>query len=269
MTKVIAALDNSVAAKPVLTSALALGRALGSAVEALHVPVNGDRVARNTAAAEHVVLQTAEGPVIDRLIEVGQRDDVLALVLGARGSRLDPRPLGSTALAVAVSLAKPLLVVPPDARPPGELRRVLVPMESGSAAMHTPRTIIRLAQGTEVDVIVLHVVGEDSLPQFTDQPQHEQPARVHEFLRRYCPWGIGNVRFEVRIGCCDELVPVVADETDADLIALGWAQELEAGRAPVVSSALGHGRVPVLLVPVHVESETPDSVTALPVGRNG
>jgi hypothetical protein len=31
-----------------------------------------------------------------------------------------------------------------------------------------------------------------------------------------------------------------------------WAQELEAGRAPVVRAALERGRVPVMLVPVHV-----------------
>jgi len=256
MRKVIAALDNSLAANPVLMTALELGRLLDAGVEAVHVAVDGDRVARSAAGAARVSLQTASGPVVERLIEIGQAGDVVALVLGARGSRLGRRPLGGTALAVATSLPKPLVVVPPDARRPGRLRRVLVPLEGGEAASHTPRTIVELAQGEELDVVVLHVLEEESLPLFTDQPQHEQAAQVEEFLRRYCPWGIGKVRLEFRIGRCDECVPAIAAETDADIIALGWSQELEPGRAPVVRAALARGGIPVMLVPVDVLSES-------------
>jgi nucleotide-binding universal stress UspA family protein len=255
MRKVIAALDNSLAASPVLATALELGRVLDARVEAVHVQVDGDRVARAAAGAAEVPLQTSSGPVVERLIEIGQARDVVAVVLGARGSPLGRRQLGATALAVATSLPKPLVVVPPDARRADRLRRVLVPLEGGEAALHTPRTIVELAQGEELDVVVLHVLEEESLPLFTDQPQHEQAAQVEEFLRRYCPWGIGKVRLEVRVGRCDELVPLVADEMDADIVALGWSQELEPGRAPVVHAALARGGIPVMLVPVNVLSE--------------
>jgi Universal stress protein family len=129
---------------------------------------------------------------------------------------------------------------------------VLVPLE-GRAASHTPREIIALVEGVELEVLVLHVLEEESLPLFTDQPQHEHPARVDEFLRRYCPWGIGTVRFEVRVGRCDELVPVVAEQEDVDVIALGWSQELAPDRAPVVRAVLDRAHVPALLVPVHAE----------------
>jgi len=115
-----------------------------------------------------------------------------------------------------------------------------------------PRAIVELAQGTELDVIVLHVHEEASLPLFTDQPQHEQPAWAREFLRRYCPWGIGAVRLEIRVGRSEELVPLVAEQTDADLIALGWAQQLVPGRAPVVRATLERARTPIMLVPVEV-----------------
>ena len=194
MTRVIAALDTSMAAQPVLRTALALGKALGADVEALHVPVDGDRVPRSTAAEEHVPLRTAHGPVAGALIHAAEEEDVIGLVIGARGSPLGRRPLGSTALVVATSLSKPLVVVPPDARRPGELRRVLVPLEGAGAGSYAPRAIIALAEEAELDVIVLHVLEEESLPLFTDQPQHEHPARVREFLCRYCPWGIETVR---------------------------------------------------------------------------
>jgi len=249
MRKVIAALDTSMAARPVLLSTLALGRMLDAEVEALHVREDSDRTPRGAAAAEQVPLRIAHGPVGAALVEAAEAEDVLALVVGARGSPLRHRaPLGSTALAAATSVTKPVLVVPPEARRPAELQRVLVPLEG--RGRHVPRRIIELAQATELDLVVLHVMQEESLPPFTDQPQHEQPARVEEFLRRYCPWGIDSVRLEVRLGRPDELVPLVAEQEDVDVIVLGWAQDLAPDRAPIVRAVLGRAHVPVLLVPV-------------------
>ena len=252
MSKVIAALDTSIAARPVLSTALALASVLGAEVEALHVPENGGRVPRSTAAGERVPLVVADGPVPAALIRAADADDVLGLVVGARRSPMGRKPLGSTALEVATSLPKPLVVVPPDARRSDALKRVLVPLE-GHGAAHAPREIIALAEGAGLEVVVLHVLEEESLPLFTDQPQHEHPARVHEFLCRYCPWGIDSVRFEVRVGRSDELVPLVAEQTDVDIIALGWAQELAPDRAPIVRAVLERAHVPILLVPVLAE----------------
>ena len=265
MSKVIAALDTSLAANPVLRTAVALGETLGSEVEAVHVTVDGDRVARSAAGAANVPYRTASGPVVERLVEIGRESDVVALVLGARGSPLERRPLGGTALAVATVLPKPLVVVPPEARVRDQLQRVLVPLAGPDLEHHTPRAIVALADGEELDVIVLHVLDELSLPSFTDQPQHENEARVSEYLQRYCPWGIGKVRFEVRIGHREELVPVVADELDADIVALGWAQELESDRTSVVRTMLTRGTVPLLLVPVRVAGGR-EVVSSAPAG---
>jgi nucleotide-binding universal stress UspA family protein len=262
MNKVIAALDASLAAQPVLRSAIALGEALGAEVEAVHVQEDDERVPRTTAAEHHVDLRVEHGPVAGVLVDMAQAEDVRALVLGARGSRLSGRPLGGTALAVATSLSKPVLVVPPDARHPGTLRRVLVPLE-GRAATRTPREIIALVEGVELDVFTLHVLGEEALPLFTDQPQHEHPALVDEMLRRFCPWGIGVVRFEVRVGRPEEVVPLVAEQEDVDVIALGWSQELAADREPVVRAVLDRAHVPALLVPLQTESEGARAAGAL------
>ena len=49
--KVIAALDNSLAARPVVATAGALAELLDSNVEALHVGENGNAVARSAAAS--------------------------------------------------------------------------------------------------------------------------------------------------------------------------------------------------------------------------
>jgi nucleotide-binding universal stress UspA family protein len=259
--KVIAALDNSLAAQPVLATALALATMLDAEVEAVHVATGGGRVARAVADAAGLRLRVVPGSVVEQLTELADDDGVSAVVLGARGTPAGRRPLGGTALALATSLAKPVVIVPPDARIGTELRRVLVPVEGGLSSAFTPRAILRLAEHEELDVVVLHVHEEETLPAFTDQPQHEQRAWSAEFLRRYCPWGIGRVGFEVRVGRAEEVVPVVAEAAHADVIALAWAQELAEGRAPVVRSALARGRVPVMLVPVDVAVEAMQPVS--------
>jgi nucleotide-binding universal stress UspA family protein len=250
--KIIAALDNSLAAKPVMTTALALGDLLGAQVIPVHVALDGTRVAAGTAENAGLKLQVVRGPIVEQLLEQARPEEVVALVLGTHGTPGDRRPLGGTAVAIATSLRKPVVVVPPDTRTTRVLQRALIPIESGLSASLTPQAIVELAQGTELDVVVLHVHEPTSLPAFTDQPQHEQSDWAREFVRRYCPWGVGAVQLEVRVGSADELVPLLAEQERADIIALGWAQELAEGRAPVVRAALARGKVPVMLVPVGV-----------------
>ena len=127
--------------------------------------------------------------------------------------------------------------------------------------------VVMNTQGLRVrqdDVVALHIHDEGSIPSFTDQPQHEMPAWTREFIHRYCPWGIGDVQLETRIGRIGELVPIVAEQCGCDLIALGWSQQLAHGRAPVVQETLQRSHLPVLLVPVEL-SHTLEGVLAAPV----
>jgi nucleotide-binding universal stress UspA family protein len=261
MKSVLAAVDNSLAARPVLATARALAALLDARPQALHIQTNGDRTASSTAEAAGVPLQTVAGPVIERLVEAGETDDVVALVVGAR-STPGGRPLGATATAVATALLKPVVVVPPEAHAPETLRRVLVPLEASLPAARAPRAILELAPDATIDVYALHVLEEDAIPLFTDQPQHEHTAWTQEFLARYCPWGVGSVRLETRVGRTEDLVPLVAHESGCDLVALGWARELAPGRAPVVRATLEQSRVPVMLVPVELVPDGEPATTA-------
>jgi len=248
--KVLAALDSSLAATPVLATARALGEVLGAEVAALHVQVDSAPTPRALAEAAGVPLSVVHGEVIERLVAACGAEDIAALVIGARGIPGDPRPLGATALAVATTVLKPVVVVSPEADPRPAIRRALVPLEGDMSTSLAPRSLIELAPTVGLEVVALHVVLPEAIPAFTDQPQHEQAVRAQEFLARYCPWGIDAVRFETRVGRREELVPLAARENGCDLIVLGWVQQLTPGRARVVRATIERSRVPVMLVPI-------------------
>ena len=208
-TTVLAALDHSLAAKPVLAAARAVAAVLGAEVVALHVLEDGARTPGELfAGAVGVQLRVVRGDVVERLVAEGEADDVAALVIGARGNPSDPRPLGTTAVAVATTLLKPVVVVSPEAEPPPTVRRALVPLEGDLTTSLAPRALIELAPAVGLEVVALHVVLPEAIPAFTDQPQHEQQAIAREFLARYCPWGIDLVRFETRVGRGEDLIPL-------------------------------------------------------------
>jgi nucleotide-binding universal stress UspA family protein len=252
MSKVIAALDNSSAARAVLATAGNLAQLFNAEVVALHVGEDGDRTARAAAAAAGLELRRVQGPTVPTLVEAAAAPDVVLLVVGARRLAKGGKPIGKTALDVITSLLKPVVVVPPHAVCGPELRRVLVPLEGTVSSSLAPKGIIEVAHDAELDVFVLHVHDASTLPSFTDQTQHQVRAWGEEFVARYCPWGIGKVTVELRVGRPAEEILAVAEETEAQLIAIGWSQEIDWGRAPVVREVLERGRTPVLLVPVRL-----------------
>ena len=142
MKKVIAAIDNSAAARPVLAMAQAVASALGGTLDVVHVIEDGDETARASAEAAGAALRTLSGDPVEQLARAVAEEDVVALVLGARGGLGGPRPAGHLALTLAGRTDKPVVVVPPDAQPPEQLHRVLVAMEgSPGKARALQRTI--------------------------------------------------------------------------------------------------------------------------------
>lgn len=252
MRRVIAALDNGPAARAVLATAGNLAQLFDAEVEALHVGDDGDKIASDAAASAGLRLQRVAGPTVPALVDAAASDDVAALVVGTRRLPVGGRPVGATALDVITSLLKPVVVVPPDAVRRSALRRVLVPLEGTTATSLAPKGIIEVAHDAELEVVLVHVHDAATLPSFTDQPQHQARAWADEFVARYCPWGIGKVNVELRVGRPEEEILAAAEEIDAHLIALAWSQEIDWGHAPVVRALLERGRIPVLLVPVRL-----------------
>lgn len=255
MTKIIAAIDNSLAARPVLAMSAALAPVLGAEVEAIYVAEDEGTTARASAEAFGVPFHQVPGDPFRRISELAEDDDVVAVAIGARGRR-SGRRIGHLARQVANAIDKPVLIVPPDAQPPERLHTVVIAMESSPRKARSLKPAVAVAAAADLELVVVHVDDEDSIPSFSDQVAHETDAYAEEFVARYLH-GAPKARLELRIGVpADEIIAAV-DSAMADMVAIGWPRPADTRRGAVAREVLDRSRVPVLLVAVaHNEGET-------------
>jgi nucleotide-binding universal stress UspA family protein len=247
MKKIIACIDNSAAAQPVLAVARSIAGVFGAQVEAVHVAEDGDRTARAVTSALGVRLLVLRGDPLDQLVAHCGDDDVVAVAVGVRGHRTGARPAGHLALALANHIDQPVLMVPPDVVAPDEVHRVLIAMEGTGRNARNLKRVVELAADAQVELIVVHVDDEGSIPSFSDQVQHETDAYAQQFLGRYLH-GAPEARLEMRIGTpADEILDAVESE-HPDLLALGWPQSDDPERGAVARDLLDRSNVPMLLV---------------------
>jgi nucleotide-binding universal stress UspA family protein len=249
MSVILAAIDASAAARPVLERAATLGRALRLPMIALHVRHDGDDAAQLLASQAGVQLRLATGSPSDAIMTALGDAEVAMAVLGVRSNPAGPRPAGATALAVATQAAKPVVVVPPEPRdrPPAGLHRVLVPLDGTPAATRAVEQAMGWFAGSEVEIVSLHVFDAATVPRFWDRPEHDHPAWSQEFLARNVP--TAGARLEIRSGWPSDRILEVATAEGADMIALGWRRRLAPERAAVVREVLARTPVPVILLP--------------------
>jgi nucleotide-binding universal stress UspA family protein len=247
MKKVIAAIDNSATARPVLAMAQAVASALAGALDALHVTEDGDETARASAEAAGAALRTLSGDPVEQLALAVTEEDVVALVLGARAGPGGPRPAGHLVLALAGRTDKPVFVVPPDAQPPKQLRRVLVAMEGSPGKARSLQRTIELSTGAGLEIVVVHV--DEEIPSFTDQVQHETEAYAQEFFARHV-LGAPQARLELRIGVPATEVLGAVESLHPELVAVGWPHTADSDRGTVAREILDRSPAPVLLVAV-------------------
>jgi len=247
MTRVIAAVDDSAASRPVLAMAHAVASALGGELDVVHVTEDGNETADSSAAAAGVAMRTLRGDPIEQLALAVAEEDVVALVLGARGGLGGPRPAGHLALVLAGRTDKPVVVVPPDALPPKHLHQVLVAMEGTPGKARALQRTIELSTDAGLEIVVVHV--DEDVPAFTDQVQHEAKAYAQEFMARHVV-GAPQARLELRIGAPAVEVLGVVESLRPELVAVGWPHTADPGRGSVAREILARSPVPVLLVAV-------------------
>jgi len=250
MSSILAAIDTSAAAGPVLATALAIAELFDARAEAIHVRDGDQETAQASARRAGVPLRTASGPPLETLLSAAREEEVEAVVIGARAVPLGDRPVGAVARAVVTSLRKPIVVVPPHAPARARIDRVLVPLAGTPGARAAMIGFVERAQAHERELVLLHVYGERSIPSFTEQPAHEMEAWSEEFLARHCPPGPAReVRLETRVGSVPWEILRVSEQIESHLLALCWSQVLTADRGNVVRQCLEQATTPILLVP--------------------
>jgi hypothetical protein len=145
---------------------------------------------------------------------------------------------------------KPVVVIPRTlaSRPPLVIARVLLPLDGSWEAAAAIAPTAELLSDAGVDLVVLHVLVEDTVPRFWDQAAHARRSWESEFLARYCPQP--GVRLRLRTGAPGEQVVTVAEQEQVDLVVLGWSQRLDPDRAATVRRTISEIGVPVMLMPV-------------------
>lgn len=188
------------------------------------------------------VAGTLGPPDPGRVLAELRRPDAAVAVLPAT----EPARLAWPVLRQAL---KPVVVVPIAAAGHGrwQLTRALIPLDGTVESADAVDGLVRLLSGAGVDLVVLHVFSADTVPRFWDHPGHAEQVWQSEFLARYCDRPGARMRW--RSGKPDEHVLDVASAEHADLIALGWSQRLDAGRARTVRRTVEQSPVPVLLLP--------------------
>lgn len=252
MRIVLAAIDNSAAARPVVEVAERLAVLLDAHVEAVHVREDGiGLVANEVADHAHVTLRVRDGDVSATLAAEARECEALALVIGTRGRPGGASPAGHIALDLVQSLERAIVVVPPHAidRP---LRRVLVAVE-GDGESHALRGLFdRLGDSPTPDVIALHVLEPHDLPMFADSPVLEAEAFEREFMTRVASAVVedtSRVQFEMRVGTAPAALSEAVRDLDADLVVMAWHRNLSGGHGRLVREMLAESSVPVVLLP--------------------
>jgi nucleotide-binding universal stress UspA family protein len=251
-TNLIAALDDSAAARPVLDVARHLAAIANASVHAVHVCEDGSgSTAQAIAEAASVPFHPRGigGADVVRTLDAARRDlHASAVVAGARGVPSAARPVGHIALCLMQELDSPVVLVPP-LTPGGEVKRVLVAIE-GDGESDALLAMMEQLDAPNPEVVALHVFAPEDLPLFGDEPVYEREAWAGEFLRRAASGSAGDVRLELRVGNVVDEVPAAVRDLDADLVVMGWHGTLDGGHGRVVWRALESVSAPLLLIPI-------------------
>jgi len=247
MTIVLAALDSSAAARPVLETAISVAAITGSTVRAVHVREDGHEVPAALARAREVPLRELEGPVEEGLLHELGADEVIIGVIGARGTPAGARPVGHIALHVVERVAKPVVVVPPEAlEVPARPTRLLVPLEGTEACAEPVVALLQPLLADDVDLVVVHVLTATTAPPMVDHPDWGLEHWSAEFLARHLP---DAADLRIRTGPVGAEILQAAADAAVDAIVLCWSQDASPGHAAVVRTVLEHAPMPIFLLP--------------------
>jgi nucleotide-binding universal stress UspA family protein len=265
-TRILAAVDDSDAAAPILEVSRWLAERLGQRVDAVHVREDGETPTLETAAtATGAHVRVLDGRPAPTLADELAASDVSMAVLGARDLPAGPQPAGHVTTHLLLHTRKPIVVVPPERRLGDRIPdRVLVPLDGTEETAAALAPLAQLLDEAGLEITILHVFDRTTSPRFWDHRTHTSRDWAREFLARFSPC---NASVSLRVGRPVEQVLDVSSTDGVGLILLAWSQSLVPGRAATVREALSRTAVPVMLVPSGARNGgTPDPAHRDPPG---
>jgi nucleotide-binding universal stress UspA family protein len=272
-TTLLVPLDGTAAATAALPVAETLAQKTGALLRLIHISDVSDKalpprqlVEQLGASPAHVrqgTLDQLTGRPATALLQAVQASPHPIIVMCNHSALLPPEAvLGHTAAQVIASAACPIVLVRPErGSAPWKLERILVPYDGTPATAAALRPAIDLASRVSATLVVLHIAvpgtsgqGEEgtfAAPRYMDQPHHEWPAWVREFLARLsCLAGLESLTspwLQVAQGEPGEEIEHYAADQGMDLIVVGWHGRLETGHADTLKHLLLTAPCPVLL----------------------
>jgi nucleotide-binding universal stress UspA family protein len=241
---VLVAVDSDAVAE--LENALRLGALMGAKVHAVRAGRGGVAELGAEAGRSGVPLRRLSGPAAESLLAALDEPEALAMVIGAGTTRRGRHPLGPTSRGVIERARKPVLVVPKGARPRRPMRRLLVPLEGNETTSRPVQDMLLPLFAEQVELVVLHVFTDETLPRMLDRPVRDLQLLGREFLAQHCP---PAARIELHPGSVAARVSELCRAEDVDMVVLSWSQIGSSRRALVVREVLGAASLPVLLLP--------------------
>ena len=268
---VLVPLDGSVRATAAIPVARGFAELLHATVALLHVSDDAltpdALVQRMKLSGEDVpglIIEHHPGAAAAAIVKVaGERHAAIIVMCPQIRTDLRWRALGSVAAAVLRAAPCPVVLVPPArGRKRWTLHQLLVPHDGTPTRAATIGPATDLALKAAAELVVLHVAtpgaetptepGTLVSPRYVDQPQHEWPAWVQEFLARLCAVGGARGGTEIRLAMAQgEAGAAIVDfARESDLIVLGWRGALEPGRARTMQRVICDTTCPMIVLRV-------------------
>ncbi len=210
------------------------------------------------------VLNAKSGDVPYEIVQTASDLDARFIVMCAHTVAGADKTVGRTALSVLKAASCPVVLVRPERGiVPWTLNRVLLPHDGTPTTSAAIRPASVLTRESGAQFVVLHVTGYGTRPpkehgslmppRYLDQPQHEWPNWMREFVERLgsvSSLEALNVRMCLAHGAPAEAVLRFALEHASDLIVLAWRGDWEEPRAATLKEVIRHASAPVMIVRV-------------------
>lgn len=264
-------LDGSKVAARGLGCAVWMASQLKGRVHILHIgaePPRGDPLKALDVPDKFrsiVDFHQVRGDPATEILAAEKRFGVDLIVLTARGESSEakaPDPLkivGHIAREVIEKSEAPVMLLPLPYREALPWRSVLVPISGEAGTDESLSVALQLAQQLDLTISIAHVAssdgkhGEFEMGITSDQPHHEYPHMLNEFVARSCPMASAEERKRIDDFClchgdiAQELLALIEKKRTSVLV-VGWHGKFVSGHAHVLKTLIQKISCPLLLV---------------------